>query len=67
VFTAPGPLVEAWLAAVGASVRETEAVRGKSESARVELGDYDLARFAAWLEGLRAGVEAEMAALEGSG
>jgi len=67
VFTAPGPLVEAWLAAVRASAREVEAVRGPCESARVELGDYDLARFAAWLEGLRAGVEAEMAELESGG
>ena len=60
----PGAVVRAWLASVQATQLEVDAL-APAHAALVELDDYDLPRFAAWLEGLRAGAEAEAALLEG--
>jgi hypothetical protein len=60
----PGPVVRTWLESVQATQAEVDAL-APAHSALVELDDYDLPRFAAWLEGLRAGVEVEVVMLKG--
>ena len=60
----PGPVVRVWLTSVQATQAAVDAL-APAHAALVELDDYDLPRFAAWLEGLRAGAEAEAVMLEG--